>query len=107
MSVTKLERNHFFSCPYGRSKEDYAKFPAAPQSTERWIGLLKTMKVIAEGADFRRRSRSYVCQRVERKAPGEPRSFTEDYAFHQLHQSPATGAAAELAEVLLAGWTLV
>ena len=35
-----------------------------------------------------------------------PRSFTEDNAFHQ--RSPkATGAAAELAEVLLVGYPLV
>jgi len=63
---------------------------------------------------------SYVSKRVERKALWEPRrvegdghvmatcgftrprSFTEDNAFHQ--RSPkATGAAAELAEALVAG----
>jgi hypothetical protein len=50
------------------------------------------------------RHSSYVYQRVERKAPWEPRSFTEDNAFHQS-ATITRDAAAELAEVLLAGWT--
>ena len=102
VSVAKLERSHFFSCPYSKSKEDYAKSCGAPIN-RRWIGFSEqTMTIIAEGADIRRRSRSYVSQRVERKAPWEPRrvegdghamatcgftrprSFTEDNAFHQF-----------------------
>ena len=35
-----------------------------------------------------------------------PRSFTEDNAFHQS-ATITTGAATELAEFLVAGWTLV
>ena len=103
VSVAKLERSHFFSCPYGKSKEDYAKILAARQSTGGGSASLEDDdELIAEGADIRRRSRSYVSQRVERKAPWEPRrvegdghvmatcgftrprSFTEDNAFHQV-----------------------
>jgi hypothetical protein len=46
--------------------------------------LRRRWQVIAEGANIRRRSRRDVYQRVERKAPWEPRSSTEDNAFHQF-----------------------
>ena len=38
VSVAKLERSHFFSCPYGKSKEHYEKFCGATIS-RRWIGF--------------------------------------------------------------------
>ena len=79
------------------------KNPAAPQSTGGGSASLKTMtKGSPKALDISRRSRSYVYQRVERKAPWEPRrvegdghvmatcgftrprSFTEDNAFHQF-----------------------
>ena len=89
------------------------KNPAAPQSpggkSASPLGAVASAKaaedddkIIAERADIRRRSRSYVSRRVERKAPWEPRrvegdghvmatcgftrprSFTEDNAFHQF-----------------------
>jgi hypothetical protein len=47
------------------------KNPAAPQSTESGSASLKTMT-------SNRRSRSYVSQRVERKAPWEPRRVEGD-----------------------------
>ena len=37
VSLAKLERSHFFSCPYGKSKEDYEKSCGAPIN-RRWIG---------------------------------------------------------------------
>ena len=43
-----------------------ANVKRAPLALNRY---LKTMALIAEGADIRRLSRSYVYQRVERKAP--------------------------------------
>jgi hypothetical protein len=59
--------------------------PAAPPINRRWIGFSEDdAKRIAEGANIRRRSRGDVYQRVERKAPWEPRSFTEDNSFHQF-----------------------
>jgi hypothetical protein len=37
-SVAKVERSHFFSWPYGKSKEDYEKSCGAPIN-RRWIGF--------------------------------------------------------------------
>ena len=50
--------------------------------SQRWIGFSE------DDAQANRRRRGYQAtepldfQRVERKAPWEPRSFTEDNAFH-------------------------
>ena len=80
VSVANLERSHFFSCLYGKSKEVYEKScgasitgggSASPLGAVASAKAPKTVRVIAEGEDFKRRSRSYVFQRVD------------DNAFHQ------------------------
>ena len=83
VNVAKAKRTNFSHALEAKVKK-IMKNPAMPQSTGGGSASLKTMTLIAEGADISRRSRSYVYQRVERKAPWEPRSFTDDNAFHQF-----------------------
>jgi hypothetical protein len=51
----------------------------------RWIGFSEDdAKGIAEGTKYQATRPQSSSQRVERKAPWEPRSFTEDNAFHRF-----------------------
>jgi hypothetical protein len=75
-------REVIFSHAFTAKVKKFMKNPAAPQSTGGGsaspLGAVasakapKTVRVIAEGEDFRRRIRSYVFQRVD------------DNAFHQF-----------------------
>ena len=93
VSSVKLERSHFFARHDSESKEH--SFESSQRDNYPKVDRLlrRRWQLIAEGADTRRRSRNYVRQRIERKAPWEPRSFTEDNAFHhKLRTRQRSGA---------------
>ena len=102
--MTKLERSHFLSWHDGKSKRDSSKSSRRDNWPKVNRLLRRRCEFTAEGADIslRRRPSKLPHQRVERKAPWEPRrvegdghviatwgftrprSFTEDNAFHHV-----------------------
>jgi hypothetical protein len=50
VSVANLERSHFFSCLYGKSKEVYEKSYGA-SINRRWIGFSLGRSSLGEGAE--------------------------------------------------------
>jgi hypothetical protein len=88
MSLAKLERNHFSHALMAKVKKILPKVYRLPE-------LRRGYRLVRIGGG--------------RRYQTKPRLFSHpvvDNAFHQ-RSPPATGAAAELAEVLMVGWTLV